>query len=127
MIFIDTNIAIALRDLDDATHERLQALSERPVISVVTRIELENGVNRNPTDTNGRRDLLDRLLKTLDVEMFSHEDILAYGAIVYNHGYDRQRTLDRLIAAQAIARGAPLITRNGKDFRKIDGLKLIEW
>lgn len=127
MIFIDTNIAIALRDLDDATYERLQALSERPVISVITRIELENGVNREPADTNARRALLNRLLKTLSVEMFSHADVLAYGTIIYNHGYDRQRTLDRLIAAQAISRDAPLITRNGKDFRRIDGLKLVEW
>jgi predicted nucleic acid-binding protein len=32
-----------------------------------------------------------------------------------------------LIAAQAIARVATLITRNGRDFRKVHGLKLIEW
>ena len=44
-----------------------------------------------------------------------------------NLSYDRRLTLDRLIAAQAIARHATLITRNGKDFRKIEGLKLIEW
>lgn len=36
-------------------------------------------------------------------------------------------TLDRLIAAQAIARDATLITRNGKDFRRIEGLRLVEW
>ena len=59
--------------------------------------------------------------------MFTHADILAYGAIIYNLGYDRRTTLDRLIAAQAIARNATLITRNGKDFRRIEGLKLEEW
>ncbi len=46
---------------------------------------------------------------------------------IYGLSYDRRTTLDRLIAAQAIARDATLITRNGKDFRKIEGLKLIEW
>ena len=57
MIFIDTNIAIALRDNDLDTRERVRAL-----------------------------------------------------------GHVRRRTLDRLIAAQAMARNARLITRNGKDF-----------
>lgn len=127
MILIDTNIAIALRDVDMETHRRVATLAEPPVISMITRIELENGVNREPAGVNHRRRLLDEVLGTLPVQMFEHADILAYGAIVYELGYDRQRTLDRLIAAQAIARDATLITRNGKDFRKIDGLKLIEW
>ena len=74
-----------------------------------------------------RRRLLDRFLETIAVEMFTHADILAYGAIIYNVGYDRRTTLDRLIAAQAIARDATLITRNGRDFRRIEGLKLEEW
>lgn len=127
MIFIDTNIAIALRDLDRPTYDRLRMLDKKPVISMITRIELENGVNREPASANARRALLDRLLETLSVEMLNHADILAYGAIVYNYGYDRPRTLDRLIAAQAISRDATLITRNGKDFRRIEGLRLVEW
>lgn len=127
MIFADTNIAIALRDLDRVTHEAVQTLDEVPVFSMITRIELENGVNAEPGLENGRRRLLDELLRTYAVEMFTHADILAYGAIIYDLSYDRRLTLDRLIAAQAIARDAALITRNGKDFRRIEGLKLIEW
>ncbi len=127
MIFIDTNIAIALRDVDLETHRLIAQLDERPVISMITRIELENGVNREPAGTNQRRDLLEALLLDLTVVMFVHADILAYGAIIYDIGHDRRLTLDRLIAAQALARDAPLITRNGKDFRRIAGLKLIEW
>lgn len=127
MIFIDTNIAIALRDADRETHMRVQALGEKPVISMMTRIELENGANKVPGDAGRRKHLLDRLLETLKVEMFTHADILAYGTIVHSLGYDRRKTLDRLIAAQAIARDAVLITRNGKDFRDIDGLRLEEW
>lgn len=127
MIFIDTNIAIALRDVDPETHRHIALLDERPVISMITRIELENGVNREPAGTNRRRELLDVLLEDLVVVMFTHADILAYGAIIDDIGYDRRLTLDRLVAAQALARDAPLITRNGKDFRRIAGLKLIEW
>ena len=127
MIFIDTDIAIALRDVHRATHERVAALPEIPVLSMITRIELENGVNDEPGLERYRRRLLDELLETYSVEMFNHADILAYGAIVYNLSYDRRTTLDRLIAAQAIARDATLITRNGKDFRRIEELKLVEW
>jgi tRNA(fMet)-specific endonuclease VapC len=127
MIFIDTDVAIALRDNDLQTREQVRALGRFPIISMITRIELENGVNLEPGLANLRRALLDRFLESLRVEMFTAADIYAYDQIVYDLGHDRRRTLDRLIAAQAISRDATLITRNGKDFRKIDGLKLIEW
>ena len=127
MIFIDTNICIALRDLDDDTWRRVRALPEAPVMSMITRIELENGANAKPGLENQRRRLLEQLLGIVPVEMFTHTDILSYGTIVYNLSFDRQRTLDRLIAAQAITRDAMLVTRNGKDFRRIDCLKLEEW
>ena len=127
VIFIDTNIAIALRDNETDTRERVRALGRLPVLSMITRIELENGVNVEPAGVSMRRALLDRLLETLRVEMYTPADIYAYGQIVYDLGHDRRLTLDRLIAAQAIARDATLITRNGKDFRRIEGLKLMEW
>jgi predicted nucleic acid-binding protein len=127
VIFVDTNIAIALRDIDVATHMRVAALPEKVVISMLTRIELENGLKVSGAVRERRRELLDRLLVTLPVIMFTDADILAYAAIVDDLGYDRRTTLDRLIAAQAIARGATLITRNGRDFRRIAGLKLEEW
>jgi len=127
MIFIDTDIAIALRDVHEETHRLVCELPEIPVLSMITRIELENGVNAEPGLENRRRRLLNEFLETYAVEMFTHADILAYGAIIYNLSYDRRTTLDRLIAAQAIARNASLITRNGRDFRRIEDLKLIEW
>jgi tRNA(fMet)-specific endonuclease VapC len=127
MIFIDTNVAIAVRDAEPMTLSRVKELDELPVISMISRIELENGVNAEPRLEGHRRRLLDRFLETISVELFTHADILAYGRIIYDLSYDRRLTLDRLIAAQAIARDATLITRNGKDFRKIEGLKLEEW
>ena len=127
MIFIDTDIAIALRDADEGTHRQVGALPEIPSLSLVTRIELESGVNAEPALSAQRRQLLEILLDTYPVEMVSEADVLAYGAIVRALGYDRRTTLDRLIAAQAIARDATLITRNGRDFRKIEDLKLEEW
>jgi predicted nucleic acid-binding protein len=127
VIFIDTDVAIALRDKDSDTRSRLAELGRVPVISVVTRIELENGVNKEPAAAKYRRHVLDRMLETIVVELFTPADILAYGAIVYELGYDRRTTLDRLIAAQAISRGARLITRNRRDFERIEGLRLEAW
>lgn len=82
MIIIDTSVAIALRDVDMETHERVAHLGQVPSISIVTRIELENGVNREPAGVDRRRRLLDRLLETLSIEMFTPADIQAYGKIV---------------------------------------------
>lgn len=127
MIFIDTDIAIALRDKDPDIRSRLAELGRVPVISVVTRIELENGVNKEAAAANYRRQVLDRMLETIVVELFTPADILTYGAIVYDLGYDRRTTLDRLIAAQAISRGARLISRNRRDFERIEGLRLEVW
>ena len=127
MIFIDTDVAIALRDAHPATLRLIDELRDLPVISMITRIELENGVNADPSQAPLRRRLLVRFLQTIATQMFTDADILTYGKIVYNLGYDRRTTLDRLIAAQAITRDATLITRNGKDFRRIDRLKLEEW
>lgn len=127
MIIIDTNIAIDLRDAEPETARLVSALDGPPALAMISRIELESGVYRDPAQALLRRRLLDRMLATVPVVMFTVEDIAAYGRIIETLGHDRQQTLDRLIAAQAIVRDATLITRNGKDFRKIDGLKLIEW
>jgi len=127
VIFIDTNVAIAFRDGEAEARVAIIDLAEKPVLSVITRIELENGVNRDSAGRDYRRRLLDRMLESFAVQMFTQADILTYGDIVHAIGYDRIRTLDRLIAAQAIVRDATLITRNGKDFRTIGGLRLIEW
>ena len=131
MIFIDTEVAIALRDADPTTLRLIDELPELPVIAMITRVELENGVNAETAHAPLRRKLLDRFLETIAVEMYTHADILAYGAIIsataHPEPVEGRTTLDRLIAAQAIARDATLITRNGRDFRRIEGLKLEEW
>ncbi len=126
MIFIDTDIAIAFRDGDQATRDLVLALNVKPVLAMITRIELEAGVYRSlPGDVALRRAAVDRLLRAFAVVGFTEADVQAYGAIVAQQGH--ARGLDRLIAAQAITRNATLITRNGKDFRRIEGLRLEIW
>lgn len=127
MIFIDTNVAIDLRD--DAPHAgpRLAALTPFCHISVFTLIELEGGVERDPQAAPVRRRLLELLLRELEVVMLTEEDVKTYGRIVAALGFNRSRILDRLIAAQALTRGASLVTANTADFAEIPGLTLIAW
>ncbi len=127
MIFIDTNVAIDLRDEDGSTLDRITGLVEFPFLPVMAWIELEQGVFRNPAEATKRRQRLDRLLGTFRPVLFADDDIHCYGRLVAALGYSRSKTADRLIAAQCITRKASLITRNPRDFREIEGLALIEW
>ena len=45
---LDTNVAIHLRDGDPVVTQRVAALEGAILISVVTRVELEGGVYREP-------------------------------------------------------------------------------
>jgi predicted nucleic acid-binding protein len=127
LILLDTNVAIDLRDVHLPTVERLAALSEPTALSAVTWIELEGGVARDPALAGLRRTRLDELLTDLPVLPLEAEDIRAYGVIIARVGFNRARTLDRLIAAQCLTRNATLITRNPRDFREIEGLQLLPW
>lgn len=128
MIFLDTDVAIAFRDGHAPTRDRVAALGELPFLSMLTQIELESGVHRGAAaDAGLRRQLLARLLRTFAVEPLTEDDVRVYGATVAHRGYDRRLTLDRLVAAQAITRDALPITRNGRDFGRIEGLRLDAW
>ncbi len=124
---IDTNIAICLRDGDTEIATRLSDLSENPMISVLTRVELEGGVYRVRENAPAIRARLDLLLEQLDELPFTTDEAEVYGRIVEQCGYSRARTIDRMIAATAIVAGAVLITLNPADFRTIPGLDYEDW
>ncbi len=127
MIFLDTNVAIDLRDNPAAIGPRVAAITLSPVISLVTRIELESGVERDQALAPIRRALLTVMLRETEVIMLTLDDVAAYGRLIAILGFDRHRILDRLIAAQCLTRNARLVTRNPADFAGIDGLHLIHW
>jgi tRNA(fMet)-specific endonuclease VapC len=127
VIFIDTNVAIDLRDHSTEVGLRLQAITPSPVISLVSLIELEAGVERDQMLAVRRRDLLNIMLRAVEVAMLTREDVATYGRLVAALGFNRRLVLDRLIAAQSLNRGAALVTANAEDFADIPGLKLIAW
>jgi len=124
---IDTNVAIHFRDGDPETLERFAALDRPVVLSIVSRVELEGGVYQSSADSDLRRQRLDRMLATLLVLDFDDGAANAYRRIIEAVGFSRRKLLDRMIAAQALAKDIPLITCNGDDFRDIPRLTLIEW
>lgn len=124
---IDTDVAIHLRDGDTATTTRLAALDGAILMSMVTRVELEGGVHRDPGQAPLRRARLDELLAAIPALAFDSAAADAYGGIVAHAGYSRRKLLDRMIAAQALVHRATLVTLNGADYADIPGLQLLAW
>nr|WP_295110513.1 type II toxin-antitoxin system VapC family toxin [uncultured Caulobacter sp.] len=124
---LDTNVAIHLRDGDPAVTERVMALDDAVFLSIISRVELEGGVYREPAKAGIRRARLDAMLKALSVLDFDGEAADAYRTIVEAAGYSRRKVADRMIAAQALAHRATLVTFNAADFKDVPGLTLLAW
>lgn len=123
----DTSVAIELRDGDRAFRSLLATVDETPSISVITRVELEGGVYANAVLAEKRRKAVDALLREFIVLDFTDEMAEIYGAIVEQVGFSRRKITDRMIAATALAHDLTLVTLNGRDFRDVPGLELVEW
>jgi tRNA(fMet)-specific endonuclease VapC len=124
---VDTNVAIHLRDGDQAIMTKVAALDDAVLMSVVTRVELEGGVYRTPEFASIRRARLDAILAAIPTLAFDAAAADIYGAIVSLAGYSRRKLLDRMIAAQALAHRSTLVTMNCGDFSDIPDLKMLAW
>jgi len=124
---IDTSVAIDLRDGDEIISNKVDGLDGAVMISIISRVELEGGVYRDPDLVQARRPRLDAILSILPVLPFDEAAADAYRRILEATGYSRRKLLDRMIAAQALVHRAHLVTRNGDDFRDIPGLDLLVW
>ena len=124
---LDTNVAIHLRDGDETVTSQVAALEGAILLSVISRVELEEGVYRNPAQAGIRRPRLDAMLAALPVLAFDDTAADAYRQIVEAVGYSRRQLLDRMIAAQALVHRATLVSLNASDFRDVPGLELLSW
>jgi tRNA(fMet)-specific endonuclease VapC len=122
---LDTSVAIHLRD-GDMFVDRLEPFGAAN-LSIVSRVELENGVYRDPGWVAARRDALEAMLLGISTLPFDETALGAYRSIVASIGYSRARVLDRMIAATALVHGLTLITINGRDFADVPGLDLEVW
>lgn len=124
---IDTDVAIHLRDQTSAVVQRVSELDGRPLLSIVSQVELENGVYRDDRFKDIRRNAVDLLLANFTILPFDAAAMRAYRGIVANVGFSRRKVADRMVAATAVAHGLTLITMNGRDFGNIPGLSLTIW
>jgi predicted nucleic acid-binding protein len=126
-LMLDTNIAILLRDGDSAVAARIGEQETSLIFSIITRVELEGGVYRDPANAPARHRRLDLMLASIATVPFDDDAAAAYGRIVAHQGFSRRKAIDRMIAAQAIVHGARLATRNPGDFAGIPDLVLEKW
>jgi predicted nucleic acid-binding protein len=124
---LDTDVAIHLRDGDPETTDKVAALDDVVLISIVTRVELEGGVYRESAYSQIRRARLDAILAAVPAIAFDDAAAEAYGTIVAGAGYSRRKLLDRMIAAQALVHRASLVTMNARDYADIPDLALVAW
>lgn len=124
---LDTNILIHLRDGDPVVSAKVGDLVGAVLMSIVSRVELEGGVYREPAHVQLRRDRLDVMLEAIPSVAFDGESADAYATILAAAGYSRRKLLDRMIAAQAIMHHAVLVTMNPDDFADIVGLRVLTW
>lgn len=124
---LDTKVAIHLRDGDKVVTARVAALDGAVLISIITRVELEGGVYREPAYVRLRRARLDAVLGAIPTLAFDDLTADMYGQIVAHAGYSRRKLLDRMIAAHALVHHATLVTLNPADFADVPGLELLAW
>jgi tRNA(fMet)-specific endonuclease VapC len=124
---LDTDVVIHLRDGEQGVWARVRELDPPLVISAIGRIELENGVYRDPEWQSVRRVALDTILEIVETLDLTAAEIATYRATLEATGFSKRKVADRVTAATALVHGLSLVTMNGRDFRDIAGLKLIEW
>ena len=126
-ILLDTDVVIHLRDGEQSVRTRLRTLDPPLAISAIGRIELENGVYRDLQWQSVRRAALDTILEFVQTLEMNSAEISAYRGILEVTGFSKRKIADRITAATALVHNLELVTMNGKDFRDVPGLKLIEW
>lgn len=124
MFLLDTSALIPLRDNDPILVELLSELDGEVAVSVVSVVELEGGIARDPGQAERRRAALNELMTGVRVLAFTALEAAVYGSIAHAAGYSRRKILDRMIAAQALVAGAVLVTLNPDDFADIPGLRI---
>ena len=98
------------------------------VISAVTMAELAYGFARaEPARRPALRRALSRFVAEVPVAPFDEAAAAAYGPVRAASRDRRRDTLDRLIAAHALALDATLVTNNEADFAGYPGLRVDNW
>ncbi len=96
---------------------------------MITEMEVEYGLARNPGLSPRVREVMRLLLTTISVLPFERDD--ARVAAQLRASLNSQGTpigaYDLLIAACALRRGLTIVTHNAREFARVGGLGLEDW
>ncbi len=126
---LDTNVvSFHIRGSSAALQGRLRRVKAATVaLSVVTEMEIRFGLARNP----GLRiaPLVEQFLDAMTILPLDSEVARAYGRIraELEKGGRPIGPLDTMIAAHAVAVGATLVTNDVREFRRVRGLRVVDW
>jgi tRNA(fMet)-specific endonuclease VapC len=129
MIYMpDTNAVSAyMRGDNPRLVDRMKESFGELCLSVIVLAEREFGVTKGSNAHS--RLMLAELAQTLPVEPFTRDDSTHYAAI--RHDLEARGAgigpLDTLIAAQALRLGATVVTRNTREFGRVNGLRVENW
>lgn len=127
---LDTNICIyIIKHKPESVYTKLKKIQPEDVcISSITYSELAYGVEKSE-QTDRNRLALTLMLSNIDIEAFDAVAAEEYGDI--RARLEKAGTpigsLDMLIAAHAKALGCTLVTNNGKEFSRVEGLRVENW
>jgi tRNA(fMet)-specific endonuclease VapC len=127
---LDTNVLSDFARGEQAVMARLrQEAPPQLAVSVITEMEVEYGLARNPNLAPRVREAMRLLLNTISVVPFERDD--ARAAAQLRAGLNNQGTpigaYDLLLAASALRRGLKIVTRNAREFVRVGGLGLEDW
>lgn len=127
---LDTNVLSDFARGEQAVLARLRR--EAPpqlAVSVITEMEVEYGLARNPNLTPRVREAMRVLLNTISVLPFEREDarVAAQLRASLNSRGTPIGAYDLLLAASALRRGLKIVTHNAREFVRVGGLGLEDW
>ena len=129
LYLLDTNMVIYIQRGVPSVLQKLVAVGRQGVAmpSLVV-AELAYGVEKSAHQARNR-ERLEQLLQEFNVLPWAHSAMWHYA-----HHFHALRTkgqpighMDLLIASQALAEDATLVTNNTREFERIEGLKLENW
>ena len=123
---LDTNICFyAARGEDAGLLTKLETFFAGDlVISAITLAELEAGIRCDPKRRVQRQQALADLVRYIQPVPFDARAAACFGELQAVLEDRRRNAFDRLIAAQAISVGVPLVTSNVRDFHDVPGLRV---
>jgi tRNA(fMet)-specific endonuclease VapC len=127
---LDTNVLSDFARGERAVMARLR--QEAPLqlaVSVITKMEVEYGLARNPGLLPRVREAMRVLLATISVLPFEREDarVAAHLRASLNSQGTPIGAYDLLLAACALRRGLKIVTHNAREFVRVSGLGLEDW